>query len=322
LGIIDSLSAGFRSLVRRLDLLLIPILLDLWLWFMPPLSIASLLEQLSGFYARATDVEGFPPELVEMSSEVSLSITMLGENSNLWTLLANTWLMHVPSMMATMGPMPGAVPTNIDSLASAVGLTIVLSLAGIFIGTFYLELLVRFLPIGNGQKAQTWREFVSNVLRHSGRILGFVLVVGIGMLLAYIPLSFGVGIVALLSPPASSVLVILLGGATLVVFFYLFFVVPAIVMDDLTIFSAIKQSFSLVRSSFAVTLGFVFLTSFISIGFSLLLLPLAEMVPAGTIVAIVINSFLGTGLAVALFVFYRTRILLMVEETTVLDRQP
>ena len=47
---------------------------------MPPLSIASLLDQLAGFYAQATDVEGFPPELVEMSGEVSLSITTLGEH--------------------------------------------------------------------------------------------------------------------------------------------------------------------------------------------------------------------------------------------------
>ncbi len=276
---------------------------------MPPLSIASLLEQLAGFYARATDVEGFPPELVEMSNEVSLSITMLGENSNLWTLLANTWLMHVPSMMATVGPMPDATPISIDSFSAALGLAIVLSMAGIFIGTFYLELLVQFLPIGNGHKAHTWRDFAGNVFRHCVRILGFVLVAGIGMFLAYIPLSFGVGIVALVSPPVSSVLVILLGGVTLVAFFYLFFVVPAIVMDDLTIFGAIKQSFSLVRSNFVVTLGFVFLTSFITIGFSLILLPLAEAVPFGTTAAIVSNSFLGTGLAVALFVFYRTRIL-------------
>jgi len=287
---------------------------------MQPLSVAPLLEQLAEFYATATAVEGFPPELVEMSSEVSASITMIGENSNLWTLLSNTWLMHVPSMMATLGPMSAVVPISIESLAYAGGLTIVLSLAGIFIGTFYLELLVRFLPIGNGPKAQTWREFIGNVLQHSGRILGFVLVVGFGLFLAYIPLSFAVGIVALLSPPASSVLVLLLGGVTLVVFFYLFFVVPAIIMDDLKIFSAIKQSFTLVRSSFAVTLGFAFLTGFISVGFSLLLLPIAEMVPAGTIAAIVINSFLGTGLAVALFVFYRTHILRMAEENAVVNR--
>ena len=318
MGIIDSLSAGFRFLIRRLDLLLIPILLDLWLWFMPPLSIAPLLNRLAVFYAQATDMEGFPAELAEMSSEVSVSITTLGEQSNLWTLLANTWLMHVPSMIAILGPMPDAVPIDIDSLVPVAGLVTLLSFAGIFIGTVYLELLVRYLPIGNGPKAQTWRAFADNVLHHWGRIVGFVLLVGFGLLLAYLPLSFAVGLVALISPPISSVLVILLGGVTFVIFFYLFFVVPAIIMDDLSILGAMKQSFQLVRANFAITFGFVFLTSFITIGFSLILMPLGEIVPAGTLAAIVINSFLGTGLAVALFVFYRTRILRMVEESAAL----
>ena len=90
MGIIDSLSAGFRFLVRRPGLLIIPLLLDLWLWFMPPLSIAPLLEQLAEFYQRATDVEGFPPDLAEMSGQVSEAIALLGDTSNLWTLLANT----------------------------------------------------------------------------------------------------------------------------------------------------------------------------------------------------------------------------------------
>jgi hypothetical protein len=56
-------------------------------------------------------------------------------------------------------------------------------------------------------------------------------------------------------------------------------------------------------------LGFVLLYSFISLGFAYILASLAEITPVGTIVAILIYAYIGSGLAMALLVFYRTRIL-------------
>ena len=49
--------------------------------------------------------------------------------------------------------------------------------------------------------------------------------------------------------------------------------------------------------------------NFISIGFSLLLGSVAAQQPYGTVAAIVINAYIGTGLAMAILVFYRTRLL-------------
>ena len=321
LGIIDSLSAGFRLLIRRLDLLILPVLLDLWLWFMPPLSIAPLLDQLAAFYGRATEVEGFPPELTEMSTQVSEALALLGETSNLWTLLANTWLMHMPSMMAAMGVLPEASSILVDHLLAASGLVIVLSLCGVFVGTLFLELVAHALPIGNGEKPQGLSHFASSLFRHFGRIVAFILFAGLGLLLAYVPISFAVGLVALLSPALSSILVLLLGVATMLLFFHLYFVVAAIILDDLPILAAVRQSFQLVRRGFLTTFGFVFLTGFITIGFTLILAPVAQNVPAGTAVAILINSFLGAGLAIALFIFYRTHLLRLAEETSELGSQ-
>ncbi|MBV7339294.1 hypothetical protein KFU94_65970 [Chloroflexi bacterium TSY] len=70
-----------------------------------------------------------------------------------------------------------------------------------------------------------------------------------------------------------------------------------------------QRSYALVRSSFWSTFGFFLLTTVIGGGFSLILRSVAISAPWGTVMAIVGNAYIGTGLAVALLVFYRTRVL-------------
>ena len=47
-----------------------------------------------------------PADLAEMGTQVSQLFGEFGETINLMTLLANQSLMHVPSLMRVMGPMP------------------------------------------------------------------------------------------------------------------------------------------------------------------------------------------------------------------------
>ena len=63
----------------------------------------------------------------------------------------------------------------------------------------------------------------------------------------------------------------------------------------------------LVRENFWATLGLILLTSFISLGVGLLMLQLASLNNIGAAIAVVINAYVGTGLTMALLVFYRTR---------------
>ena len=71
LGVIDSLSAGYRFLGRRLELLLIPVALDILLWLGPRFSVAPLSERLAGFYAEAARMEGVPPDMAAMTAQVA-----------------------------------------------------------------------------------------------------------------------------------------------------------------------------------------------------------------------------------------------------------
>jgi hypothetical protein len=113
----------------------------------------------------------------------------------------------------------------------------------------------------------------------------------------------------LVSPLVGSLLLMLLSGTLLVLFFYLYFVTAAVILDNLPVHRAIAQSFVLVRNNFWATLAFVLLYNVITLGFAFIMASVAEMSSVGTIAAILIYAYIGSGLAMSLLVFYRTRIL-------------
>ena len=139
-GIIDSLSAGYRFLGRRVEVLLIPILLDLLLWLGPRLSVAPIFQQIADFYRNAATMEGMPADMVEMSRQVSELLTTAGDNSNLLDGLANTSLLHVPSLLVAAGSQ-GSMTLSIAHPLAAAALFGSFGLLGLLIGVVYMNLL-------------------------------------------------------------------------------------------------------------------------------------------------------------------------------------
>ena len=88
-----------------------------------------------------------------------------------------------------------------------------------------------------------------------------------------------------------------------------YFVVAGIVMDNLGIWPAIVRSVYLVRTNFWATLGFIVLSTLIGLGIAVLLAQLAQSATWLHVVAIFVNAYIGTGLALAFLVFYRSRLL-------------
>lgn len=308
MGVIDSLSAGYRFLGRRLDLLLVPILLDLLFWLGPRLSIAPLFQQAAAFYTQASALEGIPPDVVRMSQQMATNLTQLGEQSNLLGVLANSSLLHVPSLLAGSRPISEEV-IIIESPLAALLLLVAFSLLGILLGVIYMNMLARTLPIGDGPKAANAGEFLGLVLRHWVLVLLYVVLVMVALMVGSIPITLIVTLLSLLNPVIGSLILMLFFGTLLVLLFYLYFVTAALIMDNLSVWRAIVQSFVLIRNNFWATLGFVVLTTVIGLGFAFIMASVADMTPVGTVAAILIYAYIGSGLAMALLVFYRTRVL-------------
>jgi hypothetical protein len=289
------------------------VLLDSLLWGLPRLSVAALFRDLAEFYESAVTMEGMSADMADMAGQAATLLNELGRNSNLFNMLVSNSLMHVPSIMVVAEPLSGMVVHQIDNPWNAVGLSVLFSLIGIFVGVVYIGLLAHHLPIGKGEKPTTPLRFLAVSARRWMLVVLFLLLTIFLLLAVYIPASIVIALIALLIPAISSLLVLLLGGITFLLFFYLYFVVVALVLDDLSIFDAVMCSMRLVRTNFWATLGFVLLVNLISIGFTLLLAPMTTSAPGGTALAILINAYIGTGLTMSILVFYRTRLLKMEE---------
>lgn len=306
MGVIDCLSAGYRYLGWRLELILIPIVLDLLLWLGPRLNVAPLFEQFAASYRTLASAEGVTPDIGQMVSQLSDSIRQMGEGSNLLNGLVSGTLLHVPSLPVVTASWLPHYTIDITTLGEAAIWWLVFSLLGLLLGVIYLTLLARRLPIGSAAGSSGGQVAVA-VLRHWLQVIGFVIIASLALLVLYLPISFIVGLMMLVSPAIGSAAAALAGAMTLVVFFYLYFVTAALIMDNVPLGVAIMRSIRLVRENFWATLGFILLSNLIGLGIALLLVQLANLAMWAGFVAIVINAYIGTGLSMALLVFYRSR---------------
>lgn len=320
MGIIDSLSAGYRLLIQRLELLLLPLLLDAFLWFAPRLSIEPLLQQFASFYVGLFDQLGDAavaagPGLADLPAQVTAAVDTAGRSFNLFDLLVSSSLYHVPSLLVILPELKtGQASQEIVSLLSASSSGLLLGLLGLFLGVVYMNLLARIVPLGEGEKGAAPPLFLSVVLRHWLRSLVFLLALLLFLLMLYIPVGVGIAVLMLISPALGVGAMMLMSGLMTVIFFYLYFVTVGLVLDNLGVRAAVTRSVVLVRNNFWSTLGFFLLTNLISVGITLLLQEVAAMGLAGLAGSALVNAFVGTGLAVALLIFYRTRLIVTAEK--------
>ncbi len=94
--------------------------------------------------------------------------------------------------------------------------------------------------------------------------------------------------------------------------YYQTYVTAGVMMDGFTAWQAFRNSLQLVRQNFLPTLLFLFLAGFIMLGIELLLenlISLTQDHAISVLVASLIFAYVGTGVALAFLVFYRTRLL-------------
>ncbi|MEZ4635809.1 MAG: hypothetical protein R2873_01010 [Caldilineaceae bacterium] len=299
-------------------MLVIPLLLDALLWLAPRISIEPLLLQLADLYrSMGSDLSESSGDLAALTSQMTDLLTTAGTSSNLLQFLVNGALFHVPSLMVNAPMLKDAQHSiQIESAGAAGILGLGFSITGVLIGVLYMNLLAQALPLGEGHKMLSPVELGLQVLRHWLRTLLFVIGFILAMLIVYIPISILATLLMVLSPALGGAAMLLLSGLSLVVLFYLYFVTVGLVLDDLSISQAVVRSVTLTRHNFWTTVGFILVTMIISLGIGLLISQLAVSGPIGSVIAALLNAFIGTGMVLALLVFYRTRLLATIGEPT------
>lgn len=326
MGLIDTLSSGFKVVQRRPWLILPPVLLDLWLWLGPRWSIQPLVDSLLAWWQPAN----LPTELASTAETYREFLQVTGANFNLWWLVDNnpTWLRTaLPSLIdpAHLGAAPGVVVIQPLALLWWTPLLLVLgaALGSLFLAT--VAAAVAALRANNATDAASEPAAPDASARQQAGIgfwLGrglrtFMLTALLGLILlalllaASLLLSLVMTPVLLIAPQAGAVVVsittLLLSWLAVVAYIMLYFVLAALISDGGGLRQALWRSFNVVYRNFWATLGLVVLVTLILWGFGLIWQRLATASPVGVLVAIVGNAVLVAGLTAARLIFYQQR---------------
>lgn len=313
MGLIDTLSLGFKLVQRRVWLMLVPILVDIWFWLGPRLSIRPLIDGLLRLWSQA----GLPNDLAEMADSYRQLLMAVGDQFNLFWLLDSgvTWMQGLVPRLGNAPRFGSASATVEVSPLSLLAWVPLLLLIGLGLGSLFLTCLVSQLEVEKageeGQAPVGLRSWVGRGLRIwlGIAVYGFVvLAVGLAGLMVF---SLGLTVVMLFVPGLTTALgtlgFLLLGWVGLWLYLMLYFVVAAIVLDGVSLPQALWRSANVVARNFWGTLGLALLSTLLLSGFGLIWQRLAGLGPWGTLVGIVGNAFLATGLAAARLIFYQDR---------------
>lgn len=301
MGVVDTISAGFRTLSRRVWVIFLPVLLDLWLWRGPKLSIAPLVERFIAWMEatfQAFSAEGGAvPSLLDMQAMADLLREVVGAR-NFFGLLV--WgRLGFPSVAA-------ALPINLasdriialDQIGIALLVQVFLWGWGLFLASVFLLLVSRIVTGDISRHEGFWRR---------------ALITWLGLVLIFVPFTFaatmGLSFGALMGP-----LVIFVGVGILWVAVFIAFVPQAIALGHETPWRAVVSSFVVVRFNFWRTIGLLVLTNILSTGLGLIFVRLLQRGPFLVgLFAIIANAYVGTALTTALFIFYRDRLAVLRE---------
>ena len=300
IGVIDSFSKGFETVMSQIALISIPLLLDLFLWLGPRLSVAELFRNFGSLVTRGEDVPAESAQIIEMS------FNSLAESLNLFSFLSTSPL-GVPSMVISkigLSPLGEGLVIPITSWLTAVIIAFVVSLAGLFLGVIYFAVISQGTLPNENKLGDS--EFLESVWMGWVRIVGFAVGIVAAMIVFAMVVSVLSGLGSLVHSSVGGT-VVLLGIAVWVLgLFHVAFVVHGIVMDNESINMAIRNSLSLVRLNMPSVIGLFGLIVLLLWGLGYLWL-----IPASDswvlMIGIVGHAFVATGLYASTFHFYKDR---------------
>ncbi len=308
-GIAATLAAGFDLTTRHLWLLLLPVLLDAFLWLGPRLSVRPLIMQMLSLWPQDPALEGMVEQLM-----------MLAPYTNLFTFLSIP-LIGVPVLLVGLAPekTPLAVSvTEVNSAATWFACLVLFLLLGLLLTAVYYTLIARAVAANTEQSgmapedAGAFSPAVTPIplIVHVGRTGFFLFLVGVALvfllLLLYVPLSLITVVVSLLSPLLG--MLILLSGLVLVLWLVLlgFFLPQSVALYGHWPHHALRESVQIIRRHGSSAMGLILVVILVNRLLSQLLWWMEDGTWI-TAVSILAHAFISTSLLAATFIFYRDR---------------
>ena len=301
MGVIQSLASGFDLVTRCPELMLLPILLDVFLWLGPRLSAYPLFIALMDAMSSPDMVEALGPTSAPQVEALRNLLDQAGRAFNLFWWLSPT-LLGVPGLMVgvPVPQAPGGLP-HVWAISNGLiyfALFLGLSIAGLALSAVYWGMLasrVRQAPPSLGQMTGLWWGLckISILLTLLGLAIG-------------LPITFVMTLAMLFSPLVAQVVALLGISAAIWVLFYLAFTVHGIALRDVPVLQSMRASILLMRHQFPSTVGLILvaLAIYIGLGFVWNIPPSDSWVRAAGILG---HAFVATGLLTATALYYVDR---------------
>ena len=301
IGVIQSLSSGFDLVTRHPDLMLMPILLDLFLWLGPRLSAYPLFRALIDFFNSPDMLAAMTPTQSQQMDAMRQLLDEVGQAFNLFWWLS-------PMLLGVPGVMVGSPVQKLPNGAPAVW--------PVSSGLMYVVFFVAFSLIGLGLAASYWAMLSSRVREQAvslGRFLamwwGLVKIAVLLTLLVFIigmPTMMAMTLVGLFSPFLAQLVVMMGASLLLWAVFYLVFTVHGVALRDAQVIPSLWASIRLMRAKFVPTMGLIIAAVgiYIGMGFVWNIPANDSWIKAAGILG---NAFTGTGLLAATAIYYLER---------------
>jgi hypothetical protein len=312
LGIIEAFSAGLDTVLRHPWLLLIPVLLDLFLWVGPRLQAPALYRSFEPALRQLT-TEMSSSEARLAAQELGKAIERFFTQYNLFAWLS-VGLIGVPVINggsdATLKLVTGSLPImwQVDSFDGYLLLFVLCSLIGLFISALFWSMLGDYV---RGETFQTARWLRQSFEIWKKLLLLMITVVGLA-LLSIFPLSMVMLTLSAFSAGLASLVPLLAMGMAAWIILVCMFTPHGLALYHMTLSRAVSTSTMIVRANFTPTVGLAVIAIAISFGTGLIW----EALAADSwlrLVAIAGNAIIGTGLITASLLFYQNRVTILFE---------
>ena len=299
-GIIASLKAGFDAIAANIALIILPLGLDILLWFGPRLRVHKLFGPFLVSFTQRVAVSDFPAEQIKaMQFSVEEFLTLL-QDFNLISIM-RTFPIGVFSLMS------GAIPTGTplgtpDSFQIETGLTFI----------FWVGLLIFAGWVAGG----LFFYWVANTISHSDETeklnIAQAIFQTILLSLLWIVILFVLGMPVMLVLSIFEIISPVLAQGLLLIFFILsmwllvpfFFMPHGIFIKQQNAFVSIYSSLRMARYTLPASSLFVF--SIVLIGFGMnFLWAIPDSDSWMALIGITGHAFVTTSLLAASFIYYR-----------------
>ncbi|MBI4761847.1 MAG: hypothetical protein ACOYYF_15815 [Chloroflexota bacterium] len=300
-GVIGSLRAGFDVVANRVALILLPLGLDLFLWLGPRLNISALFApyvrlvfEQARFSVAEADLDRF--------NQYQLLVTKSLQDFNLLSLLSKLQLFPIGISSLAAQTLPPDTPFGAPYVIVLSSFWIVLGLMAVLIplgwiggGVYFRQVAV---SVVGGDEAGI---SVANAVLQS-LLLSIIWL--IGMVILFVPLTFGIGLLALVSPSLANFAMFILMFLFVWLIVPLFFTPHGIFVRRQNAFLSIYSSLRLSRFTFPTSGLFVLSAFLLSRGLDLLWsAPKSDQWL--TLVGFAGHAFITTVLLAASFIYYR-----------------